>query len=139
MGGVRDQTRDLSVTSQLLKPNHYPLNSRAYNWLLFNLQQSRKYLGYQVESEIANLLELTPQLVKLGINMEFRDTLNRTVTQLQKNLDLSNYFFDLGCGCSTAVEHMPRNRVIMGSNPAGCWAFFSSLRRAFLIQVPPVQ
>ena len=93
MGGVRDQTRDLSVTSQLLKPNHSPLNSQVDNWLLFNLQQSRKYLGYQVESEIASMLELTPQLVKLGINMEFRDTLNRTVTQLQKNLDLSNYFF----------------------------------------------
>ena len=134
MGGVRDQTRDLSVTSQLLKPNHYPLNSRADNWLLFNLQQSRKYLGYQVESEIANLLELTPQLVKLGINMEFRDTLNRTVTQLQKNLDLSNYFL-----IWAAVERMSRNRVITGSNLARCWAILSSLRSAFLIQVPPVQ
>ena len=27
-------------------------------------------------------------------------------------------------GCSIAVEHTPRYREAMGSNPAGCWAFF---------------
>ena len=26
--------------------------------------------------------------------------------------------------CSTAVEHMPHNREIVGSIPTGCWAFF---------------
>ena len=29
----------------------------------------------------------------------------------------------LGSGCSTVVEHMPCDREVMGSNPAGCWAF----------------
>ena len=70
-----------------------PRTAKMTSVKIFYLQQSRKYLGYQVESDIANLLELTPQLVKLGISMEFRDTLNRTVTQLQKNLDLSKTFF----------------------------------------------
>ena len=32
-----------------------------------------------------------------------------------------------GSGCSTAVERRPRNREVVGSNPARCWAFFSSL------------
>ncbi len=40
-----------------------------------------------MENEIADLLRSTPKLVRLGINMEFRDTLNRTAVQLQKNLD----------------------------------------------------
>ena len=31
----------------------------------------------------------TPQLVKLGVTMEFRDSLNKTAVQLQKNLDRS--------------------------------------------------
>ena len=35
------------------------------------------------------------------------------------------YFW--GSGCSTVVEHMPRDREIMGSNTVGYWAFFSSL------------
>ena len=36
-------------------------------------------------------------------------------------------FSVLGSGCSTGVEHTPRDREVMGSNPAGCWAFFSTL------------
>ena len=28
-----------------------------------------------------------------------------------------------GIGCCTAVEHVSRDREIMGSNPFGCWAF----------------
>lgn len=44
-------------------------------------------MGNRIETEIANLLHETPQLVKLGITMEFRDTLNRTAVQLEKNLD----------------------------------------------------
>ena len=46
-----------------------------------------KYLGHRIEKEIADALSLTPQLVKLGVTMEFRDSLNRTAVQLQKNLD----------------------------------------------------
>ena len=33
----------------------------------------------------------------------------------------------LGSGCSKVVEHTPHNRDILGSDPARCWAFFSSL------------
>ena len=29
-------------------------------------------------------------------------------------------------GCSTAVEPMPHNKEVVGSNLAGCWAFFLS-------------
>ena len=29
----------------------------------------------------------------------------------------------LGSGCSIVVEHMHCVREVMGSNPAGCWAF----------------
>ena len=29
----------------------------------------------------------------------------------------------VGFGCGTAVEHTPRNLDVVGSNPAGCWAF----------------
>ena len=45
----------------------------------------------------------------------------------------------LGSGCGTSVEHTPRDRVVVGSNPAGCWAFFfSSLsyQECVLNQVP---
>jgi len=44
-------------------------------------------LGNRVENEIANALSTTPQLVKLGVTMEFRDSLNKSAIQLQKNLD----------------------------------------------------
>ena len=44
----------------------------------------------------------------------------------------------MGSDCSTSVEHMPRNREVVGLNPARYWIFsilypFSS---ATLIQVP---
>ena len=35
--------------------------------------------------------------------------------------------FALGSGCSTAVEHKPHNREVVGLFHAGCCAFFSSL------------
>lgn len=50
-------------------------------------QLNCKYLGNRIETEISLALSETPQLVKLGLTMEFRDTLNRTAVQLQKNLD----------------------------------------------------
>ena len=31
-----------------------------------------------------------------------------------------------GSGCDTGVEHRPRNREVVGLNPARCWAFFFS-------------
>ena len=33
----------------------------------------------------------------------------------------------MGSGCSSAVEHTPRDRKVMGLNPAVCWAFLSLL------------
>ena len=30
-------------------------------------------------------------------------------------------------GCTTALERMPHDREVMGSNPAGRWAFFPLL------------
>ena len=44
----------------------------------------------------------------------------------------------MGSGCITAVEHTPHDREVVGSNPAGCWAFFSSLsyQKCVLNQVP---
>ena len=37
-----------------------------------------------------------------------------------------NSFFTTktGSSCSTAVEHTPRNLVVMGSYPAGCLSLF---------------
>ena len=57
----------------------------------FNFQLNCKYLGNRIEKEIADALTQTPQLVKLGVTMEFRDSLNRTAVQLQKNLDKRKY------------------------------------------------
>ena len=34
---------------------------------------------------------------------------------------------NLGSGRSTAEERLPRSREVVVLNPAGCWAFFSSL------------
>ena len=34
--------------------------------------------------------------------------------------------FNLGSGWGTVEEHTPRDREVMGSNPARCWAFFFS-------------
>ena len=45
----------------------------------------------------------------------------------------------LSSGCSTAVEHTPHDREVVGSNPAGYWAFsslFYLISRVSLIQVP---
>ena len=43
-----------------------------------------------------------------------------------------------GSACSTAVVHTPHDREVVGLNPAGSWAFFSSLsyQLCILNQVP---
>ena len=48
-----------------------------------------KYLGNRVENEIVEAVCAAPQLLKLGIALEFRDALNKTAIQLLKNLDRS--------------------------------------------------
>ena len=41
----------------------------------------------------------------------------------------NSHYLPASCGidCSTTVVHTPRDREVVDSNPAGCWAFFSSL------------
>ena len=52
-------------------------------------QLNCKYLGNRVENEIVEAVCAAPQLLKLGIALEFRDALNKTAIQLLKNLDRS--------------------------------------------------
>ena len=40
----------------------------------------------------------------------------------------------LGHGCSTAVDHMPRNQEVVGVDAAGYWAFFLLSFPTFLQQ-----
>ena len=50
------------------------------------LQQLCKRLGHQIELDIVNIIEDCPQLLRLGLSMEFRDPLNRVAGVLQRNL-----------------------------------------------------
>ena len=52
----------------------------------FILQLTCKRLGHQIETEIANLVEACPHLLKLGVCLEFRNPLHRVALQLQRNL-----------------------------------------------------
>ena len=75
------------IKDYITMPN---LSNGSKQVLFFSLQLTFKFLGHQIESEIASLMQETPQLVKLGITLQFRETLNKTATQLQRNLDQSN-------------------------------------------------
>lgn len=50
-------------------------------------QFSGAYLGSAIEYAIIDLLPKVPHLVKLGVRMEFRDSLNKCALALAKNLD----------------------------------------------------
>merc|ERR1719458_1222619 len=50
-------------------------------------QFSGAYLGSATEYAIIDLLPKVPHLVKLGVRMEFRDSLNKCALALAKNLD----------------------------------------------------
>ena len=67
-------------------------------------------MGSRVENEIANALASTPQLVKLGVTMEFRDSLNKSAIQLQKNLDRRMFYrlstFDSNDDNMVAIPHI---------------------------------
>ena len=54
--------------------------------VLHFLQQLCKRLGHQIELDIVNIIEDCPQLLRLGLSMEFRDPLNRVAGVLQRNL-----------------------------------------------------
>ena len=53
----------------------------------------------------------------------------------RSSLEMAKRKMKKGSGCSTAVEHMPRDREVMSSNPTGCWAFsfLCLISSAFLI------
>ena len=46
---------------------------------------------------------------------------------VKSGLKLALTVLGLGSGCSIAVEHTIRDREVVGSNPARCWAFFNTL------------
>ena len=41
-----------------------------------------------------------------------------------KTINSNSTLVKSGRGSSTAVERTPHNQEVVGSNPAGCWAFF---------------
>jgi hypothetical protein len=57
---------------------------------LFSFQQLCKRLGHQIEQEIAHIIEDCPQLMRLGLSLEFREPLNRVATILQRNLSANH-------------------------------------------------
>ena len=52
-------------------------------------QFTGQFLGSALEYAIIELLPKVPHLVKLGVRMEFRDSLNKCALALAKNLDRS--------------------------------------------------
>ena len=64
-----------------------------------------KYLGNRVENEIVEAVCAAPQLLKLGIALEFRDALNKTAIQLLKNLDRSKCS-QIGTECSSKFQRI---------------------------------
>ena len=48
-------------------------------------QQLCKRLGHQIEQEIVHIIEDCPQLLRLGLSLEFREPLNKVATILQRN------------------------------------------------------
>ena len=45
-------------------------------------------------------------------------------TKIAKTIKQLIYDFLVGRGRWTTVKRTPRNQEVVGSNPAGCWAFF---------------
>ena len=54
--------------------------------ILSSLQQKCRKLGHQVEQEICQIVQNCPNLIRLGLVMEFRGPLNKVATVLQRNL-----------------------------------------------------
>jgi len=63
------------------------INTKALEELRVASQFSGAYLGSATEYAIIDLLPKVPHLVKLGVRMEFRDSLNKCALALAKNLD----------------------------------------------------
>ncbi|XP_071745225.1 tropomodulin-1 isoform X2 [Lepeophtheirus salmonis] len=86
---LRSLTLDSNLISGgcLLKLIRASSINKSLEELRVSHQMNCRYLGHQTESDIAHALQNTPNLVKLGVTMEFRDSLNKTAVALQKNLD----------------------------------------------------
>lgn len=63
------------------------INTKALEELRVASQFSGAYLGSAMEYALIDLLPKVPHLVKLGVRMEFRDSLNKCALALAKNLD----------------------------------------------------
>merc|ERR1712226_1439368 len=63
------------------------VNTKTLEELRVASQFSGAYLGSATEYALIDLLPKVPHLVKLGVRMEFRDSLNKCALALAKNLD----------------------------------------------------
>ena len=65
------------------------INTKGLEELRVASQFSGQFLGSAIEYALIDLLPKAPHLVKLGVRMEFRDSLNKCALALAKNLDRS--------------------------------------------------
>ena len=94
---------------------------------------------WKIFSEICRILRPrvvadVPQVVLLVLGDEEVITVlkpeRKTFFQIKKNKIKQRrsffnlYFKPVGRGCGTAVEHMPCNQEVVGSEPVGGWTFF---------------
>lgn len=49
--------------------------------------QAQEKMGFRIESRIADAIEKNPRLIKLGIQFEFKEVMNRVSKHLIKNMD----------------------------------------------------
>lgn len=62
-------------------------NTKCLEELKISNQFNNLHLGSSIEYALAEIIPKYPHLVKLGVRMEFRDTLNKCAMALCKNLD----------------------------------------------------
>lgn len=63
------------------------INTKGLEELRVANQFSGQFLGAAIEYALIDILPKVPHLVKLGVRMEFRDSLNKCALALAKNLD----------------------------------------------------
>ena len=68
------------------------INTKGLEELRVASQFSGQYLGSAIEYALIDILAKAPHLVKLGVRMEFRDSLNKCALALAKNLDRSEFY-----------------------------------------------
>jgi len=85
--------RCLNLESNSVSPNMVmnliksTINTKGLEELRVAEQFSGQYLGSAIEYALIEILPKVPHLVKLGVRMEFRDSLNKCALALAKNLD----------------------------------------------------